>query len=87
MTDRQREPQQFLESLLSPDEPQPAVLTNGRPPEDEAEDVDTLVDDLEALLTEARRMPFGEAAPSASRAQSRTARRGTPHPGWALRGI
>jgi len=60
MSERQHEPQQLLESLLSPDEPQPAVVMNGRPPDDDGEeDVDALVDELEALLTESRRMPFG----------------------------
>ena len=56
MSDQPHE--QLLESLLSPEE---AAQTEaaGAPPPDEDEDVDALVDDLEALFAESKRVPFG----------------------------
>jgi cell division septum initiation protein DivIVA len=61
MSDRNHEPQRLLESLLAPEEPQqdgPEPLPAPRVPEDN-HDVDVLVDELEVLFTEARRVPFG----------------------------
>ncbi len=57
MSDRSHEPQQLLESLLSPDGPQ--MTSPGRPTVEEDEDVDALVDDLEAMFAESKRVPFG----------------------------
>lgn len=65
MSDRSNEPQRLLEALLAHDEPQqpkaPVVPTLLPAPHqlDDAEDVDALVDELETLFTEARRVPFG----------------------------
>src|SRR5918997_4745065 len=61
MSDRNHEPQRLLESLLTPEESQqdgPEPLPASRVPEDN-QDVDTLIDELEILFTEARRVPFG----------------------------
>jgi hypothetical protein len=70
MSDRHHEPQRLLESLLSHDEPQqkpqhvgPTLLPAPELQEPELaednEDVDGLVDELESLFSEARRVPFG----------------------------
>jgi hypothetical protein len=64
MSERPNEPQQLLESLLSPDEPEhQSVPQPGRsdtvPFDDEGEDVDALIDELETLFAEAKRVPFG----------------------------
>ncbi len=59
MTDRPHEPQQLLESLLSPkDAPEGAPATPARADEND-EDVDVVIDDLEMLFTGSKRMPFG----------------------------
>ena len=61
MSERNHEPQRLLESLLAPEEPQqdgPEPIPAPGPPEGN-HDVDALVDELEILFTEARRVPFG----------------------------
>ena len=56
MSDQPHESEQLLETLLSDDEPQDP----GRePPPEEDEDVDLLIDELEAMFAEAKRVPFG----------------------------
>ena len=57
MSDQSHEPEQLLESLLSRDEPRHIDAVAA--PREEAEDVDALIDELEALLAEAKRVPFG----------------------------
>lgn len=55
MSQQPREPEHLLESLLSDTQPQP----DGEPvAPDGDEDVDALLDALEALVAESRRMPF-----------------------------
>jgi vacuolar-type H+-ATPase subunit H len=64
MSERPNEPQQLLESLLSTDE-QDVQDTTARPAQastpvnEEYEDVDALIDELEVMFTEAKRVPFG----------------------------
>ncbi|MDQ5852430.1 MAG: hypothetical protein M3380_10245 [Chloroflexota bacterium] len=57
MSDQPHEPEQLLETLLSDDEPQDAGREPAAPEEDE--DVDLLIDELEAMFAEAKRVPFG----------------------------
>ena len=57
MSDRSNEPDQLLESLLAHDEPQATNGAASPPPEDD--DVDALIDELEAMFAEAKRVPFG----------------------------
>lgn len=61
MSDHDPEPERLLASLLAHDEPQPPAPTLLPAPHqlEDAEDVDALVDELETLFTEARRVPFG----------------------------
>lgn len=58
MSERPHEPE-LLESLLSPDDgaSRPGAETQAQPAE--YEDLDTLIDELETLLGEAKRVPFG----------------------------
>ena len=57
MSDQPHEPEQLLESLLSRDEPRQAGAV--AVPADQGEDVDALIDELEAMFAEAKRVPFG----------------------------
>ena len=57
MSDQPHEPEQLLETLLSDDEPQETGREPAPPEEDE--DVDLLIDELEAMFAEAKRVPFG----------------------------
>lgn len=58
MSEQRHEPQELLESLLSPEEK--AADQTASPHADENEDVDALIDELEALLAESKRVPFGK---------------------------
>jgi hypothetical protein len=58
MSEQRHEPQELLESLLSPEEK--AADHTASPTTDENEDVDALIDELEALLAESKRVPFGK---------------------------
>lgn len=58
MSEQRHEPQELLESLLSPEETEGAEASLSPP--DENEDVDALIDELEALLAESKRVPFGK---------------------------
>jgi vacuolar-type H+-ATPase subunit H len=55
-TDQPQE--ELLESLLSPEEKD--ATATAAPPPDDNEDVDVLIDELEALFAEAKRVPFGK---------------------------
>ena len=57
MSDQPHEPEQLLESLLSRDDPHRARAVAA--PLDEGDDVDALIDELEAMLAESKRVPFG----------------------------
>ena len=57
MSDQPHEPEQLLESLLSRDEPHQSGAV--AVPADQGEDVDALIDELEAMIAEAKRVPFG----------------------------
>jgi len=64
MSERPNEPQQLLESLLSPDEPEqqrvpPRIVPEAAPSDEEGEEVDALIDELETLFADAKRVPFG----------------------------
>jgi hypothetical protein len=67
MSDRNQEPQRLLETLLAHNEPQPKHELQPKGPTlvpapelpEQDEDVDALVDELETLFTDARRVPFG----------------------------
>lgn len=64
MSERPDEPQQLLESLLSPDKPEQQNAAPRSTPEvarfdEEGEDVDALIDELETLFADAKRVPFG----------------------------
>lgn len=58
MSEQRHEPQELLESLLSPEEIEAAEAIP--PPTNENEDVDGLIDEFEALLAESKRVPFGK---------------------------
>ena len=58
MSDRSHEPQQLLESLMTPEETRAEPgQTQEQAVEDE--DVDALIDEFETMLARSRRMPFG----------------------------
>ncbi len=58
MSEQRHEPQELLESLLSPEEIEAEQTAS--PQTAENEDVDALIDELEALLAESKRVPFGK---------------------------
>lgn len=58
MSERVHEPEELLESLLTPDERQPIAAAHEYSPQNQ-EDLDALVDELEAVVGDARRVPFG----------------------------
>ena len=58
MSDRSHEPEHLLESLLS-DEEQEQEASNGAAAPIVHEDLDALIDDLERMFGQAKRMPFG----------------------------
>lgn len=58
MSDRSHEPQQLLESLLSPEETR-AEPEQTQQQSVEHEDLDALIDEFETMLARSRRMPFG----------------------------
>ncbi len=61
MSEQRHEPQELLESLLSPEEAEAAdTAIQALPQPDDNEDVDALIDELEALFAESKRVPFGK---------------------------
>ncbi len=60
MKDRAHEPEKLLESLLANQDPDHAAQRQQQPSQTiGAEDLDMLVDELESMLTQAKRVPFG----------------------------
>ncbi len=60
MSDRTGEPEQLLESLLAdPSSQQPNAGNHNLPQPSEPEDIDSLIDELEDLVGQAKRVPFG----------------------------
>ncbi len=64
MSEQRHEPQELLESLLSPEEAEAAEAAatplSSSASTEEAEDVDALIEELEALFAESKRVPFGK---------------------------
>lgn len=60
MTQQSGKPDDLLQSLLADDAPAPSTLPVFTPDTDEDEDVDRLINELEALFTQAKRVPFGK---------------------------
>lgn len=59
MSDRPHEPEQLLESLLANHEPARPGEEHALAGPGAAEEIDVLVDELEEMLTQAKRVPFG----------------------------
>ncbi len=59
MSDRSHEPEQLLESLLSRHEGQRDPQAEPAAPQSDHEDLDMLIDELEVVVGQAKRVPFG----------------------------
>ena len=59
MSNRSHEPDQLLDSLLSRRETLPEAGDESRRPEPDTDDLDGLIDELEAMFEQAKRVPFG----------------------------